>query len=79
MDAKKQVVIDMPFIIHEGFMMCGTWAPVKYIIELTNNQDLRGKTEKDRIRIDEIKNKVDLKDAVLCLITNTRALPSSCE
>lgn len=43
-DTQKCIVKDMPFIIHEGFMVCGTWAPVRYIIELSNNYDLLGKT-----------------------------------
>lgn len=43
-EGSKQVIKDMPFIMHEGFMICGTWAPVKYIVELSNNHDLLGKT-----------------------------------
>ena len=59
-------------------MISGTWAPARYIIELSNNADLLGKTEKDRIRLDLFKNRVDLKDAILSLMTNNRENFSSC-
>ena len=62
----------MPFIIHEGFMICGTHAPARYIIELSNKYELLGKTEKDKIRIDQFKSKVDLKDAIISLLINNR-------
>lgn len=43
-EGKQCVVKDMPFIMHEGFMTSGTWGPVRYIVELSGNSNLLGRT-----------------------------------
>jgi len=62
----------LPFIQDDDFVVTGPISMVTYVIEKTNRHDLFGRTVEDKIKIDSIRTKQDLRNAILGLICTTR-------
>lgn len=52
--------------------MTGPAATVHYVVEKMGRCDLFGRTLADQIKIDSIRSKLDLRDAILALICSSR-------
>lgn len=69
------MVKDLPFVKDGDFVVTGPAACGIYIMERAGRGDLLGKNLADKIKIDSIKSKHDIKTAILGLICVFR--PSS--
>lgn len=71
-DAKTWAVKDLPFLKHGDFVVTGVSPMITYVCELANRPDLLGITLKDKTKIDNFRNKGDLKDTILGLLCSMR-------
>lgn len=62
------MVKDLPFVQDGDFVVTGPAAIGLYIMERAGRSDLLGKNLADKIKIDSIKSKHDIKTAILGLI-----------
>lgn len=62
------MVKDLPFVQDGDFVVTGPSAISIYILERAGRSDLLGKNLADKIKIDSIKSKHDIKTAILGLI-----------
>jgi hypothetical protein len=76
-EAKDWIIKDLPFLKDGDFVVTGPAAILLYIIEKSGKTELRGRNLGDRIKIDSLKSKHDLKSAILGLICTYR--PSNCQ
>jgi hypothetical protein len=68
---------DLPFCQDGDFIVTGPSGIAYYILEKSGRSDLLGNNLADRIKIDSIRSKHDLRDAILGLICSARPeLPS---
>lgn len=63
---------DLPFCIDGNFIVTGPSGIVYYILEKSGRSDLLGNNLTDKIKIDSIKSKHDLSDAILGLMCSVR-------
>ena len=71
-EAKEWIIKDLPFLIDGTFVVTGHTALTHYIIEKAGRVELEGRNLADKLRIDCLKSKHDLKNAIIGLICTHR-------
>lgn len=71
-EARDWIIKDLPFLIDGTFVVTGQSALTHYIIEKSGRFELQGRNLADQLKIDCLKNKHDLKNAIIALICTHR-------
>lgn len=70
--AKTWIIKDLPFLKDGDFVVTGPAAMIHYVVGKMGRCDLFGRTLHDQIKIDSIRSRLDLRDAILGLICSSR-------
>lgn len=71
--AKNWIVKDLPFLIHKDFVVTGPHGICRYILDIGNGNHLLGNSIKDKMLIDSIASKHDLKNSIVNLMVKNRS------
>jgi hypothetical protein len=71
-EAKDWIIKELPFCKDGSFIVTGPSAMIHYVVERANRRDLFGRNIADQIKIDSIRSKHDIRDAILGLICQAR-------
>ncbi len=78
-EAKDWIIRDLPYLRDGQFVVTGPAGIIHYILEKAKRSDLLGRTLGDKIRIDSIKSKHDLKSAIEGAICGFQQEPAKVE
>ena len=71
-EAKNWLIRDLPFLIDADFVVTGPAGVLCYIVGIAGRHDLFGNNLQDMIKIDSLRSKHDLRNAILGFICDNR-------